>query len=53
MGIFLTISRICQVADITTSTLTTDEMMAPKDKGTIEPAGGRLYLDIKPVNVST
>lgn len=49
IGIVLTLARLCQLADFSVDSSITEEMMRPKDKGSIEPWGGKLCLQVKPI----
>lgn len=46
IGIYLTVSRMFQLMDLKLDSRTTEEMMLPCDKGSIEPIAGKLYVEI-------
>lgn len=48
IGLYLTISRLFQLFDITIDPKTNDGMMEPKDIGVLEPKGERLYVKVMP-----
>ena len=44
--IHLTVAKIFQIMDLTLDSSMTDETMLPRNRGDVEPAGGKLYVNI-------
>lgn len=46
VNLVLTLSRVFQLFDVNVDPTTTESMMIQKDRGTLDPAGGKLFVNV-------